>query len=99
MRKDNRHEFQHRIERRVWWINVAYLSAIITLASILAVKFNLASGCGPCFEESLANTIFLYALAALCFSYIISIPIMINKVWRSKKVKPDNDCDEGSCSY
>ena len=92
----------NRIERRVWWINVAYLSAIITLASILAVRFNLSGGCGGCFVESLANTILLYALTALCFSYIVCIPIMIYKVRQSKKVKKvedDNNCDEGSCSY
>lgn len=86
---------KNRIERRVTWINIAYLAAIIPLAIILAVKFKL---CGSCFVVNPVNVILLYTLAALCFGYIASIPIMIYKVWRSKKNKVD-DCDEGSCSY
>lgn len=93
MRKSN------RIERRVWWINIAYLSSIMTLTIILAVRFTLCGGCSECFTGSLANGLLLYALTALCFGYIACIPIMIYKVRQSKKVKVDDDCDEGSCSY
>jgi len=89
---------KNRIERRVVRINIAYLAAIVPLTIILAVRFKLSGSCGDCFVTDLANVILLYTLAALCFGYIASIPIMIYKVWRSKK-KVDDDCDEGSCSY
>ena len=92
MRKGN------RIERRVKWINIAYLSAIAPLAIIVVVRFKIGGSCGDCFVTDLANVILLYVLAALCFGYIASIPIMIYKVWRSKRNKVDG-CDEGSCSY
>ena len=93
MRKSN------RIERRVWWINIAYLSSITTLTIILATRFISCGGCTECFVGSLVNEVLLYALVALCLGYVASIPIMIYKVWRSKKVKASEDCDEGSCSY
>lgn len=91
MRKGN------RIEQRVWWINVAYLSSIMTLAIILAVRFTSCGGCSECFTGNLANGLLLYALAVLCLGYIVSIPIMIYKVRQSKK--DDSSDDDGGFSY
>ena len=90
---------KNRIERRVVRINIAYLAAIVPLAIIIVVRFKLYGSCSDCFMTNLPNMILLYALAAICFGYIASIPIMIYKVWQSKKNKVDDDCEEGSCAY
>jgi len=88
---------KNRIERRVVRINIAYLAAIVPLTIILAVRFKLSGSCGDCFVTDLANVILLYTLAALCFGYIASIPIMIYKVRQSKKDNPGDD--DGGFSY
>jgi len=88
---------KNRIERRVKWINIAYLAAIWPLVIIVVARFKLGGSCGDCFVTDLTNVILLYALAALCFGYIASIPIMIYKARQSKKDNPGDD--DGGFSY
>lgn len=73
------------VERRIKQINVIFLSLIILLAIILAVRFVQCGGCGDCYAESLANKVMLHTLGVICLVYIASIPVMLYKVRQSKK--------------
>ena len=89
-----------RVERRVGYINIACLSAMVVLAIIMVLRFELFSGgCADCFSDSLFNRVLLGVLIGLLIGYIACLPIMIYKVRQSKKSEADKDCDEGSCSY
>ena len=94
----------NRIEQRVKQINIAYITLMIALAIILAIRLNLFTDCPSCFfVDSLFNKAILCVSIGVFLGYIASIPIMIYKVRQSKKItgraEDVDDCDEGSCSY
>jgi len=65
---------------------ITCISLFLAGAVVLIIRFYVSShGCPSCFTSSLANRILLYAMMLLIIGNLISLPVMIYKIRRSKK--------------